>query len=252
MTASPISFTSLTDGSSASPARCESRPATLPSSSTGSCSPSSVKPTRSAKATTACWVSSSRPERRCSCVRASERRHLLQMQGEDVLEPRTGQRHQLLGDHAVAVGELVLVQAGLQEGARDQRAGGFGVARHSLPEHAGDFERVLVGEPGLPVRGAEPRGLEVLLAVHALVVAGRRQAERAPAGGEHVQLDRSALGDLARRVAGLGAQRAGDRREHELVLGHDAAQLLHVHPLLVQLVQQPPSRVARAVVLEAL
>ena len=178
--------------------------------------------------------------------------HLLQVQGEDVLEPRTGQRHQLLGDDPVAVGELVLVQAGLQEGAGDQRAGGFGVARHPLPEHAGDFERVLVGEPGLPVRCAEPRGLEVLLAVHALVVAGRRQAERAPAGGEHLELDRSALGDLARRVAGLGAQRAGDRREHELVLGHDAAQLLHVHPLLVQLVQQPPSRVARAVVLEAL
>ena len=58
------------------------------------------------------------------------------------------------------------------------------------------------------------------------------------------------LGDLARRVAGLGAQRAGDRREHELVLGHDAPQLLDAHALLVQLVEQAAPRVARAVVLE--
>ena len=176
---------------------------------------------------------------------------LLEVEREDVLEPRAGERHQLLGDRAVAVRELVLVEARLDERARDQRARRLGVARHPLTEHARDLERVLVVEAGLPVGGAELRRLEVLLAVDALVGGRDRQAERAPAGGQEGELDAGLLGDLARRVARLGAERAGDRREHELVLGHDPAQLLDVHALLVQLVEQAAARVARGVVLEA-
>ena len=94
------------------------------------------------------------------------------------------------------------------------------------------------------------RRLEVVLAVDALVGVRDGQPERAPAGGQELELDAGLLGDLARRVARLGAERAGDRREHELVLGDDAAQLLDVHALRVQLVQQPPARGARGVVLE--
>ena len=99
--------------------------------------------------------------------------------------------------------------------------------------------------------GAELRRLEVLLAVHALVGGRDRQPERAPAGGQEGQLHAGLLGDLARRVAGLGAECAGDRREHELVLGDDPAQLLDVHALLVQFIEQAPARVAGGVVFEA-
>ena len=58
---------------------------------------------------------------------------------------------------------------------------GLGVARHALAEHARDLERVLVVEAGLAVQRAEPRRLEVLLAVDALVGVRDREA-RARAG----------------------------------------------------------------------
>ena len=157
ITASPISLTILTGGSSASPASRVSRPATLPSSSTGTLSPSAVKPTRSAKAITACWVSSSLPGAALLLRERVAAQDLLQVQREDVLEPRAGERHQLLGDRPVAVGELVLVEAGLDERLGDERARGLGVAGHALAEHARDLERVLVGEPGLAVQRCRAR-----------------------------------------------------------------------------------------------
>ena len=100
------------------------------------------------------------------------------------------------------------------------------------------------------MRAAELRRLQVLLAVHALVVGRDRQAERAPAGGEEGGLDAGLLRNVARRVARLGTELAGDRGEHELVLGHDPAQFLQLHALLVQLVEQAAARSARGVVLE--
>lgn len=142
-----------------------------------------------------------------------------------MLEPRAGEWHELLGDRAVAVRELVLVEARLDEGARDQRARRLGVARHALTEHARDLERVLVVEAGLAVARAELGRLEVLLAVDAIVRSRDREAERAPARGQELELDARPFGDLARRVARLRAERPRHGREHELVVGDGSLNL---------------------------
>ena len=71
---------------------------------------------------------------------------------------------------------------------RDQRARRLGVARHPLPEHARDLERVLVVEAGLAVqraRAASPRGPSRRRRARRGPATG--QPERAPAGGQELE-----------------------------------------------------------------
>ena len=248
MTASPISLTIFTGGAITSSASRESRPATLPSSSTGIVSPSSVKPTRSAKATAQSRPESSRPLASCSRGDHLLPQRLAQVQREHVLEPRAGERQQHRRHRLQTGGELVLVDTALEHRLADQRRDRLDVAGHAAAEHALGLHRLLVGEPGLAVLVAHARRLEVALAVDALVGPRHRQAQHAPLVLEEVQVEAALLGDLARRVMRLRGQQPVDRQQREPLLGDRAAKLLDRHAVGVQLVEQRAARLARAAV----
>ena len=155
---------------------------------TGIVSPSSVKPTRSANATARARVPPICPVASCSAVRPPAQR-LAHVHVEDVLEPRPGERQQVLRDELEPVRQLGLVGSGFEERLADEVAHRLGVPRHAPAEHALGLHRVLLGQPDLAVLAAELGRLEVGLAVHALVRVRDRQAERAALALEPVEVE---------------------------------------------------------------
>ena len=159
-------------------------------------------------------------------------------------EPGAGEREQRLGDRLEPRRHLLLVGGAGERRLADERGDGVDVAGHAAAEHSLRLERLVVGQAGLAVIVAHPRGPEVLVAVDALVGSRHREPERPSLGLEELEVEPALLGDLARRVARLGRQQALHGQQREPLLRDRAAQLLERHAVGVQPLEQRDPRLA--------
>jgi hypothetical protein len=252
--ASPIIFTRRTGGRARSIARSVRRPATAPSPAGAIASPSSVKPTRSAKQTVTSVPPARRPEAGVLGAADDLGADLLALvDGEHVLEERPQLTPQLLDRLPIAQCGIDLGVALLEERVREHPLHGRREQRHPVPHDTRDLEQPVVGQSRLAKSLDHLGRLDVRIGADGVAPVRARQSERAAQRAQVGLLDARALCDLGDRVARavLAGERSLEWEQAQTVALDRVPQLLDGSAVARQLTDQTAARFALALVGQA-
>ena len=156
------------------------------------------------------------------------------------------QRRHGLGGRRIALRQLPLVHAGLREHLPDKIAVGIRQVGHRDPDDPRGVEHAILGQPRVQEELRPLGGLQIRLAVDALLVGRNRRPERPHEPDQEVVLEAGAGCDLLHGVAlGPLLEDALNREQDQAVLLDRALQLLERDTVLRQVLEQREPRLAR-------